>query len=169
MRGFAGGGRITERSVAAEGLRWPVSMLVTAPYHDVTGAVIGAAIEVHRQLGPGLLESSYLTCLEFELSERGLRFDAQRAIPIVYKRITLQTAYRIDLIVEDLIVVEVKSVERLLSVHEAQLLTYLRLANSPAGLLINFNVPKLLDGLKRIINSRHIGLYAAPAGGDESG
>src|SRR5687768_15889143 len=132
-------------------------MLVDAPYNDVTAAIIGAAIEVHRQLGPGLLESSYLACLEYEMSERGLRFEAQRAIPIVYKRITLGTSYRIDLTVEDLIVVEVKAVDRLLSVHDAQVLTYLRLTNSPAGLLINFNVPKLLDGVKRIINARYVG------------
>jgi GxxExxY protein len=132
-------------------------MLADAPFNDLTGSIIGAAIEVHRHLGPGLLESSYLPCLQYELSERGLQFDAQRAVPIVYKHITLASVYRLDLIVNDLIVVEVKSIDRLLSVHEAQLLTYLRLTNTPAGLLINFNVPRLLDGVKRVMNSRYSG------------
>jgi len=131
-------------------------MLADVPFNRITGAIIESAIEVHRQLGPGLLESSYLPCLHYELSQRSVRFESQRSVPIVYKHIALAAAYRIDLIVEDEIVVEVKSVDRLLSVHEAQLLTYLRLMNAPAGLLINFNVPKLLDGLKRIFNSRYV-------------
>jgi GxxExxY protein len=136
-------------------------MLVDAPFNKTTGTIIEAAIAVHRERGPGLLESSYLRCLQYELTEHGLRFDCQRAVPIAYKRLTLPAGYRIDLIVEDLIVVEAKTVERLLPVHDAQVLTYLRLLNSPAGLLINFNVPKLLDGLKRIINSRYVSLDAA--------
>ena len=131
-------------------------MLADVPYNTITGSIIEAAIEVHRALGPGLLESSYVTCLHYELSRRGLRFDSQRAFPIRYKDITLPSAYRIDLIVEDLIVVEIKAVERLITVYDAQLLTYLRMTNSPAGLLINFNVPKLLDGLKRVINSHYV-------------
>jgi GxxExxY protein len=131
-------------------------MLADVPYNRITGAIIESAIEVHRQLGPGLLESSYVPCLQYEFSHRGLRVEYQRHVPIVYKQITLAAPYRIDLIVEDEIIVEVKSVERLMSVHDAQLLTYLRLINSPAGLLINFNVSKLLDGLKRIINSRYV-------------
>ena len=98
-----------------------------------------------------------MTCLHYELSHRGLRFDSQRAVPIHYKDITLPSAYRVDLIVEDQIVVEIKSVDRLMTVHEAQRLTYLRMTNSRAGLLINFNVPKLLDGLKRIMNSKYVG------------
>ena len=132
------------------------SMLADVPYNKTTGSIIEAAIEVHRALGPGLLESTYMTCLHYELSQRGLRFDCQRAVPIYYKQITWSAAYRIDLIVEDLIVVEVKAVERLMTVHEAQVLTYLIMTNTPAGLLINFNVPKLLDGLKRVINSKYV-------------
>ena len=128
-------------------------MRIDAAFNELTGNVIGAAIEVHRHLGPGLLESTYLPCFQFELSVRHLRFTAQRLVPIVYKGLSLGGTYRIDLVVEDLIVVETKSVDRLLPVHEAQLLTYLRLSNSPAGLLINFNVPKLTDGVKRLLNA----------------
>ena len=131
-------------------------MLADVPYNKTTGSIIEAAIEVHRALGPGLLESSYMTCLHHELTHRGLRFDSQRAVPIRYKDITLPSAYRIDLIVEEQIVVEIKSVDRLIPVHDAQLLTYLRMMNSPAGLLINFNVPRLLDGLKRVINPKYV-------------
>ena len=133
-------------------------MLIPASYNNITGAIIEAAIEVHRALGPGLLESSYLPCLHYELTERGLHFELQRAIPIAYKRLTLPAAYRVDLLVENQIVVETKCVERLLSVHDAQVLTYLRLTNCPAGLLINFNVGKLVDGVRRIINSRYVPL-----------
>ena len=132
-------------------------MLIDAAFNEVTHKIIGAAIEVHRHLGPGLLESTYLPCLRFELSSRGIRFDMQRSIPIRYKQATLAATYRIDLIVEDQIVVELKSVDRLLSVHDAQLLTYLHLIISPAGLLINFNVAKLTDGIKRLVNGRYVG------------
>lgn len=132
-------------------------VLADLPYNHLTGAIIDSAIEVQRHLGPGLLESSYCECLHYELLQRGLQFVRQRTVPIVYKQIAIAAGYRIDLIVENEIVVEVKSVDRLLSVHDAQVLTYLRLINAPAGLLIDFNVPKLLDGLKRIINSRYVG------------
>jgi len=111
--------------------------------HD-TGPVLGAAIEVHRTLGPGLLESIYMQCLQFELAQRKLRFVAQRAIPISYKGMALDACYRVDLIVEDLVVVEVKSIAALAPVHEAPLMTYLRITRCPAGLLINFNVPRLM-------------------------
>ena len=121
-------------------------------FNDVTREILGAAIEVHRTLGPGLLESTYMPCLQFELRARNLRFVAQRTIPVVYKGMALETSYRIDLIVEDLVVVEVKSVASLLPVFEAQLLTYLHVTRCPAGLLINFNVPRLMDGVKRKIN-----------------
>ena len=127
-------------------------MLLDAPFNAVTSQVIGAAIEVHRVLGPGLLESAYIPCLQHELGVRKLRFVAQRQLPIVYKSVVLDTSYRLDFVVEDLVVVEVKSVAVLLPVHEAQLLTYLRLSNQPAGLLINFNVAKLVTGVKRLIN-----------------
>jgi GxxExxY protein len=131
-------------------------MLADLPYNNTTGSIIEAAIEAHRTLGPGLLESSYIPCLHYEIGQRGLRFDCQRAVSIRYKDIMLPAAYRVDLIVDDLIAVEIKSVERLMSVHEAQLLTYLRMINSPAGLLTNFNVARLLDGLKRVINSKYV-------------
>jgi GxxExxY protein len=123
-------------------------------FNDVTHEILGAAIEVHRNLGPGLLESAYLPCIRFELTARGLKFVAQPAIPIVYKGTPLHASYRVDLIVEDLVVVEVKSVAALTPVFDAQLLTYLRLTGCPAGLLINFNVARLIDGVKRLINPR---------------
>jgi GxxExxY protein len=123
-------------------------------FNDITHDILGAAIEVHRTLGPGLLESTYTQCLHFELRVRNLKFIAQRAIPIVYKGTPLEASYRIDLIVADLVVVEVKSVAVLLPVFEAQLLTYMHLTHCPAGLLINFNVPRLMDGVSRKINPR---------------
>ena len=122
--------------------------------NDLTGTILSAAIEVHRILGPGLLESIYVTCLQFELAARGLRFVTQQPIPVVYKSIRLESAYRIDLVVEDRVVVEVKCVEAFAPVHSAQVLTYLNLTGIHAGLLINFNVPKLMDGVKRLINPR---------------
>ena len=109
---------------------------------------------MHRVLGPGLLESTYTPCLQYELSVRKLRFITQRQLPIVYKGIVLDASYRLDLVVEDLVVVEVKSVASLLPVHDAQLLTYLSLGGQPAGLLINFNVAKLVDGVRRVLNRR---------------
>ena len=121
-------------------------------FSDVTREIIGAAIEVHRALGPGLLESVYQPCLQFELTAKKMRFVVQRSIPIVYKGMPLGTNYRIDLIVEDLVVVEVKSVAAIVAIHEAQLMTYLRLTGCPAGMLINFNVPRLVDGVHRKIN-----------------
>ena len=124
--------------------------------NDVTRGILGAAIEVHRELGPGLLESVYLPCLEFELTARGLPFVFQRAIPIIYKGAPIGASYRIDLIVADCAVVEIKSVTALTAVHEAQALTYLRLTDCPVALLINFNVPRLMDGVRRLINSRSI-------------
>jgi GxxExxY protein len=127
-------------------------MLVHASFNHLTSQIIGGAIEVHRALGPGLLESTYMPCLRWELAARKLRFVVGSSIPIVYKGIALDTVYRLDLVVEDTVIVELKSVERLLPVHEAQLLTYLRLTGRPAGLLINFNVAKLIDGVRRLIN-----------------
>jgi GxxExxY protein len=125
--------------------------------NTLTAAIIGAAIEVHRILGPGLLESIYLACFQFELSARGLRFESQKLVPVVYKSIRLATMHRIDLLIEDSVVVEVKSVDALLPVHQAQVLTYLRLTGCPAGLLINFNVPRLTDGVKRLLNPKREG------------
>lgn len=118
-----------------------------------TEQIIGAAIAVHRELGPGLLESIYEACLTFELVERGLRFERQKALPLVYRGRTLDCGYRIDLLVEDEIVVEVKSVGRLEPVHTTQILSYLRLSCCKVGLLINFNVKWLADhGIKRVVN-----------------
>ena len=125
-----------------------------AEFEDVTGRILAGAIEVHRTLGPGLLESIYTPCFHYELTARQLRFVAQRAVPIVYKGMPVQAGYRIDLIVEDVVVVEVKSAAALLPVHQAQLLTYMQLTDCPVGLLINFNVPRLMDGVKRLINPR---------------
>jgi GxxExxY protein len=129
-------------------------MLVGTAFNAITHDILSAAIEVHRTLGPGLLESTYMPCLQFELAARNLRFVTQRSVPIVYKGMRLDAGYRIDLIVEDTVVVEVKSVATLLPVHSAQVLTYLSLTGCPAGLLINFNVTKLMDGVKRLLNPR---------------
>jgi GxxExxY protein len=129
-------------------------MLADVTFNVITREIIGAGIEVHRALGPGLLESAYIPCLQYELAARRLRFLTERAVPIVYKEITLDTKYRIDLIVEDAVIVEVKSVEQLLPVHQSQVLTYMRLTGCPAGLLINFNVARLIDGVKRLLNPR---------------
>jgi GxxExxY protein len=104
-------------------------------------------------LGPGLLESAYQQCLQYELSTNGLRFVTQKAIPIRYKGVSLEASYRIDLIVEDLVVVEVKCVDALQPVHQAQALTYLRLTECPAALLVNFNVPRLMEGVRRLLNT----------------
>jgi len=120
-------------------------------YNDITGPTLAAAIEVHRVLGPGLLESTYMPCFQYELSVRNIRFVTQQPVPVVYKELALDTIYRVDLIVEGQVVVEVKAVAAVLPVHQAQTLTYMRLARCPIGLLINFNVPKLMDGVKRLI------------------
>ena len=119
---------------------------------QISRRIIGAAIEVHRQLGPGLLESAYQSCLEYELKQRGLRVEEQKPLPVIYKEVKLDCGYRLDFVVEDEIIVEVKAVESLLPIHEAQLLSYLRLAHKTVGLLINFHVPVLKSGLKRIVN-----------------
>jgi GxxExxY protein len=124
-------------------------------YTDInalTEAIIGAAIEVHRHLGPGLLESAYLNCLSKELELRDLSFEKEKTLPVEYKGLNLDCAYRLDLIVEDQVVVELKTVETLLPIHQAQLLTYLKLTGCKIGLLINFNVPVLVKGIKRMIN-----------------
>lgn len=117
--------------------------------NEVTENVIGAALEVHRALGPGLLESAYIQCLCCELSLRSVPFRLEVPLPIAYKRLKLDCGYRLDLLVADNVVIEVKSVERIAPVHEAQLLTYLKLGGWHVGLLINFNVPMLRDGIVR--------------------
>lgn len=113
--------------------------------------LIGLAIEVHRHLGPGLLESAYEDCLAFEMKQNGMAFQRQVQLPVVYKGMKLDCAYRLDFVVEGYLILEIKSVERLLPIHEAQLLTYLKLSGLKLGLLLNFNVPLLRDGIKRMV------------------
>ena len=117
----------------------------------ITEDIIRAAIEVHRELGPGLLESTYEACSAYELTQRGLKVERQKPLPVVYKRLKLDIGYRVDLLVEDQVIVELKAVDRLEPIHESQLLSYLRLSRCKVGLLINFNVRVLRDGLKRLI------------------
>lgn len=119
---------------------------------QITRRIIGAAIEVHKTVGPGLLESANEACLAFEIREAGLNVDEQLPLPVVYKNVRLDCGYRIDLLVESEIVVEIKAIEALAAIHDAQLLSYLRLSNKRVGLLMNFHVRVLKDGLKRIVN-----------------
>jgi GxxExxY protein len=123
---------------------------MTSEINGLTEAVIGAAIEVHRELGPGLLESAYQRALEHELTLRGVRFAAQKGCSVTYKGLLLEGAYRLDLLVEDRLVVEVKAVDALSEVHEAQILTCLKFSNCRIGLLLNFRARMLKDGLRRL-------------------
>ncbi len=115
--------------------------------------IIAAAIEVHRELGPGLLESSYEECLCHELKTRSITYERQKSLPVSYKEIRLDCGYRLDVVVDNLVILEIKAVESMLPIHTAQLLTYLRLANLKLGLLINFNTPQLRQGIKRVVNN----------------
>ena len=124
----------------------------TQSENQLTEKIIGCAIEVHKVLGPGLLESAYEECFCYELNQQGLSFNRQVPLPVVYKGIKLDCGYRIDVLVDDIIVVELKTVEKLLPIHDAQLLTYLKLCKRPIGLLMNFNVPTLKNGVKRLVN-----------------
>jgi GxxExxY protein len=124
-------------------------------FDELTDQVIGACIEVHRALGPGLLESAYEECLCHELSLRKLAFERQVPLPVNYKAVKLDCGYRLDIVVEGKLVLELKTVETLLPIHQAQLLTYLKLSSLTYGLLINFHVPVLKHGLKRIVNEFH--------------
>lgn len=117
---------------------------------DLTNKIIGEAIEVHRVLGPGLLESTYDTCLYLQLTDAGHTVERQRSLPVIFKSHVIPDSYRIDQIVNGQVVIEVKSVEKVCAVHKAQVLTYLRMTGMKVGLLINFNVPKLADGITRI-------------------
>jgi len=121
--------------------------------NEVTDQIIGAAIDVHRALGPGLLESAYETCLVHELARRGLRFDRQKPLGVAYKGIQIDCGYRVDLLVEGRVIVEIKAVARLEPIHEAQLLSYLKLSGHHTGLLLNFNVRQLTTGLRRLVNA----------------
>jgi GxxExxY protein len=125
-----------------------------AAVNELSGRVIGACVEVHRHLGPGLLESAYEVCLAAELSALGVPFVRQQPLPVVYKGMRLDAGYVLDVVVDNTIILELKAVERLLPIHEAQLVTYLRLAALPLGLLINFNVPVLRTGIKQRANTQ---------------
>jgi GxxExxY protein len=118
----------------------------------ITRRIIGAAIEVHRRIGPGLLESAYIACLSFELRQLGFRIDEQVPLPVIYRDVKLDCGYRMDFVVEDAVIIEIKAMEQLAPVHHAQLLSYLRLADKRVGLLINFHVRMLKDGIRRIVN-----------------
>lgn len=118
----------------------------------ITETIIGGGIAVHRELGPGLLEATYEACLVYELMERGLQVERQKILPVRYRGVNLDCGYRIDLLVEAKVVVELKAVERLERIHEAQLLSYLKLSGCPVGLLMNFNVMKLKSGIRRLVN-----------------
>lgn len=119
--------------------------------NEITEIIIGCAIEVHKQLGPGMLESAYEECLYYELSNAGLQVERQKPVPVVYKEVKLECGYRIDLLVENAVVVELKVADGFNSVHEAQVLTYMKFAEKKTGLLINFNVTLLKNGLKRYV------------------
>jgi GxxExxY protein len=121
--------------------------------NELTKRIIGAAIEVHRHLGPGLLESAYETCLAYELGQLGLSVERQKGLPLIYKEIRLDQGYRIDLLVEQKVVVEIKVVDKVTPVHEAQELSYLRFSGCQVGLLLNFNVKLLKNGIRRFIMS----------------
>ena len=123
--------------------------------NKITEQIIGCAIEVHKQLGPGLLESTYEACMYYELSKAGLNVQKQVPRPLVYKEIRLEQGYRIDLLVENCVVVEIKMVEAIADVHIAQTLTYLKLSGAQIGLIINFNVLKLTNGIKRLAARNH--------------
>lgn len=124
---------------------------MTKQLNRITESVIGAAMAVHRELGPGLLESAYEACLAFELVERGSTVERQKALPVKYRGVKVDCGYRIDLLVEGKVIIELKAVERLEPIHEAQLLSYLKLSGCKVGLLINFNVKVLKNGIRRLV------------------
>ncbi len=119
--------------------------------NGISKAIIGAAIEVHDQLGPGLLESAYEECLAYELKQRDIPFERQKSVPVVYKEIRLDSGFRLDFLVCGLVVVELKSVDEMVPIYEAQVLTYLKLTGCKLGLLLNFNVRRMRDGIKRLV------------------
>ena len=127
----------------------------------ITEQIIGAAMDVHRIIGPGLLESAYEVCLAFELRSRGFRVEQQKSIPVIYKEVKLDCGYRLDIVVNDRVIVEVKAIDRLTAVHDAQLLSYLRLMNCRVGLLLNFHCTMLKHGIRRIVNDFPISANSA--------
>ena len=129
-------------------------MLFNEPFENkITDKIIGCAIEVHKCLCPGLLESAYEECLCYELAQAELEYKRQVALPVIYKGVRLDCGYRMDIVVENLVIVEIKAVDRILPVHEAQLLSYLKIHNKKVGLLLNFQAPLLKQGMKRIVNN----------------
>ena len=126
---------------------------MTTEMNRITDRIISAAIAVHRELGPGLLESAYEACLVYELIQHGLSVERRKSVPVTYRGVKIDCGYRIDLLVEDKVVVELKAVERLEPIHEAQLLSYLKLSGYQIGLLINFNVRMLKQGIRRLVNN----------------
>jgi GxxExxY protein len=123
--------------------------------NDIIGQIIAAALKIHTAIGPGLLESVYQTCLHHELQKRGLQSQIEVPLPVIYDDLRVDSKFRLDLVVEDRIIVETKCVDAIAPIHKAQLLTYLRLANKPLGLLLNFNVVHMKDGIKRVVNNRY--------------
>ena len=123
--------------------------------NDISGQIIAAALKVHTVIGPGLLESVYQNCVYHELKKRGLQSEIEVPLPVIYEDLRIESKFRLDLIVENRIIVEFKCVDVLLPIHKVQLLTYLRLANLPLGLLLNFNVIHMKDGIKRVLNNRY--------------
>jgi len=121
-------------------------------FNQITESIIGAAIKVHSALGSGLLESSYEACLAFEIAESGLKIERQKPLPLIYRDIKLDCGYRLDLLVEKAVIVEIKTVDCLMPIHKAQLLSYLKLSGCKVGLLINFNVKVLKEGIVRVVN-----------------
>ena len=134
----------------------------------ITSTIIGCAIRVHRATGPGLLESAYTPCLVYELRQVGFSISLQHPIPLVYRGIELDASYRADMLVEAIVLVELKSVDSLAAIHTAQMLTYLKLSKKPVGLLINFNVPVLKDGVRRVLNPDTLKEGEAPIGRTDS-
>ena len=123
-------------------------------FEELTSSIIGAAIEVHKTLGPGLLESVYETCLAYELKQKGLKVERQKPLPVIYKSTQLDCGYRLDMLVENSVIVEIKAIEQLLPLHDAQLLSYLQLSGCTVGLLMNFNVSLLKHGIRRMVHGK---------------
>lgn len=123
--------------------------------NDLTGKIVELSIKIHKRLGPGLLESTYHRCLEYELEKSGLSFSSEVMMPVRYETLTIDNGYRADLIVEDQVILELKSVEKILDIHKSQLLTYLKMSGMTIGLLMNFKEPLLKNGIHRFINSAH--------------
>ena len=138
--------------------------MLTDPFgtNHLTRAIVGCAIRVHDVVGPGVFENIYSECMQYELTHAGLSCEVNRLAPVVYKGVRLKSKYFLDLVIEGLVAVELKSIERLLPIHKTQLLSQLRLTNLPVGLLINFNVEHLTDGVKRVVNGKYTRSVASP-------